>query len=244
MENLDYIDNYFNGEKTAIKEKEFENRLLNDASFAEEVAFYIAANKAIKEELQNDKKETFRELYQEQKLLKKKTAPVRIIWRLVAAASVAAIVIVATWLMTNNETAQQYANKYIDEHMKTLGVTMSAAQDSMQHALSIYNQGKLQEALKLFEEIAKNNDNNSEAKKYAGIACLRMEKYEAALQYFGKLSLQTGLYSNPGKLYEVITLMKRNKTGDNVEARKLMQQIIDNNLEGKEQAAKWLKKIK
>ena len=50
MENTEYIDDYFKSSPTDQQKQEFEQRIINDMSFAEDVAFYISANGVIQEQ--------------------------------------------------------------------------------------------------------------------------------------------------------------------------------------------------
>ncbi|MEP6712665.1 MAG: hypothetical protein ABJA37_09630 [Ferruginibacter sp.] len=243
MDNLIYIDTYFNKEKTTQDKEEFESRVLNDAAFAEEVAFYLSANNIIIEQVQAKKKEKFREIYQQQKVISINERPVKKLWKLLAAASVATLLgIAAWWMIAKNDNPRQYAEQYIERNMQTLGVNMGSGTDSLQAALGLFNEGKLTKALVQFQSIIKNDPGNSNAKKYAGITSLRLQNYDEALQYFRELG-NIALYSNPGKFYEAITLVKRNKPGDTILAKQVLQQIIDDDLEGKNEALQLLKKI-
>ena len=56
------------------------------------------------------------------------------------------------------------------------------------------------------------------------------------------LADQRRLYDNPGEFYQALTLMKRNIPGDHQKAKFLLQDVVDKNLSGKEEAQKWLKK--
>ena len=78
-------------------------------------------------------------------------------------------------------------------------------------------------------------------KKYLGIVYLRLGNYQKALFYFHQFESDT-LYSNPSVFYQALTLLKRNLPGDKEKARELLQQVRDNDLEGKEFAQKWLDK--
>lgn len=248
MDNLIYIDDFFAGEKTGEKKQDFENRILNDKNFAEEVAFYLSASSAIKEEMLQEKKERFREIYQQKNIQPAKytatTKPMQKIWRMLAAACIVGLVALGGWWMfSKNETPQQYAAQYIQQNMENIGVSMGNGQDSMQVAIGFFKAGKLNEALTYFESVVKQDSTNNTAKKYAGIAFLRLEKYEQALQHFHALASDTALYSNPGKFYEAITLLKRNQLGDEQKAKKLLQQVVEKALDGKEDALVLLKKI-
>ena len=114
------------------------------------------------------------------------------------------------------------------------------AQDSMQVALKLYNEEKLTEALHEFQKIIESNPSNYLAIKNAGIVSLRLQHYDKALEYFKQLESHK-LFSNPALLYQAVTLMKRDHAGDAEAAKKLLQQVIDKDLEGKEEAKEWLK---
>ena len=244
MSNLDYIDDYFKNLPAENEKQQFEQRILNDNSFAEEVAFYLSSNGIIKDELHQEKKQRFREIYQQQKDESTKRTPVRMLWKYAAAASVAAIIIIVSLLLFNkNPSAEQMADNYIKTDLQTMSVTMGNQQDNIQTGLNLFNTGKLPEALKQFENIVQNDSSNIDAKKYAGIVSLRLEKYDQALQYFRQLAENISLYSNPGKFYQALTLLKRNKPGDEVLAKQLLQEIKDKKLEGEKIAAEWLKKL-
>ncbi len=45
MEYFEYIQQFFDGELSDTQKKEFENKILMDDKFAEEVAFYIKSKK-------------------------------------------------------------------------------------------------------------------------------------------------------------------------------------------------------
>lgn len=242
MENIDYIERYFKGENDDAQKQEFENKILHDPSFAEDVSFYISATGAIQQQLSEEKKQRFKEMYKQQKVISIQQ-PVKQMWRYMAAASVVIAVSLLSWFYFATTTSpQQLADKYIQQNFTTLGVTMGS-QDSLQNALSLYNSGKLPDALVIFERLANQDASNDNAKKYAGIVSLRLNNYDKALQYFTMLEEQPSLYSNPGKFYKAITLLKRNKNGDKEAAKNLLQQVADKDLEGKEAAQQWLSKM-
>ncbi len=239
MENLEFIENYFRGTNDDAQKKLFEKMIIEDPSFAEEVAFYISANGMMQQQVREEKKQRFREIYNDEKVISIKQ-PVRNVWRYMAAASVIIAVVLVAWLFTGNRNSpQQLANDYIQQNFKTASVTMGNA-DSIQLGLKLFNSDKLTEALAIFETLLKSNPKNSEAKKYAGIISLRLNNYDKALEYFTMLESDTGLYSNPGKFYKAITLLRRNKDGDKDAAKLLLERVRDENLEGRNEAMQWL----
>ncbi|CAN5570633.1 hypothetical protein BH11BAC3_BH11BAC3_32980 [soil metagenome] len=244
MDNMEYIDDYFSGDRSESQTQSFEKRIIEEPAFAMDVAFYVSAKNAIAQQMQEDKKQRFQEIYQQHKKvvpIKKYRQPFE--WRYMAAACTIAVVMLLAWFVFRGKTTPaNLADQYIQENWKTMSVTMSAKQDSMQAALALYNTGNFNQSLESFESILKNDSTNVSAKKYAGIVSLRSLQYDKALQYFTSLA-NTTLYSNEGKLYMAVTLMKRSRPEDIEAAKKLLVDIRDNDLEGKEQAVKWLKKI-
>ena len=102
---------------------------------------------------------------------------------------------------------------------------------------------KFSEALAQFESIVLNDSSVFTAEEYAGITALRLKEYDKALFWFEKLENHKGLYSNPALIYEALTMMNRNLPGDAAKVKQLLQKIISDDLEGKEFAQEWLKKM-
>ncbi len=242
MDNTEYIETYFKSKNSDADKQAFEKKILEDAEFAEEVAFYISANGLIQQQIFDQKKERFRNLYEQGKVIQIKQ-PVRNMWKYLAAASVIFAVILVTWFLPGGKNStKQLADAYVEQNFKTLGVTMGS-QDSIQAGLNLFNSNKLNEALSMFEIISKNNPENSTAKKYTGIVSLRLKNYDKALAYFSMIEADKNLYSNPGKFYKAITLLERNNNGDKEAAKLLLEEVRDQNLEGKNEAEEWLKKF-
>jgi tetratricopeptide (TPR) repeat protein len=249
MDNTEYIESYFTNKFPAEQAMEFEKRIESDPAFAEEVVFYLSALTASKELAQTEKKEHFRKLYQDNS--KEEQIPVRKIYAptqirklvyYISAAAVIVGIIYGTYTFTNTVPPQQLASQYEKEYLQNLGVTMSSKTDSIQDGISLYNNGKYEEALTHFEKIIRSDTSSSDALKYAGCSALQLKQYDLALTCFKKLEAQN-LYSNPGALLEALTLMLRNHPGDIVTVKQLLQKIVSNNLDGKETAQDWLKKL-
>ena len=247
MEHMEYIDDYFKGSNTQAQKQEFERRIVEDASFAEDVAFYVSTHQVAQQQSVAEKKQRFRELYNEQRETPVVQLPVRKFSRFAMAASITGVLLtlsVVFFFRNNSSSSQQLADTYATEHWKKLGVLMDTDHDSLQQGLKLYNEGKFAESAVIFESILKTDSSNDYAKKYLGIAFFSVGNYEKALQYFSLLAANTSLQSNPGVLYEAITLLKRNKPGDKEAAKDLLQQIVKDDLEGKREAKEWLKNWK
>jgi tetratricopeptide (TPR) repeat protein len=243
--NLEYIDNYFGGNLGPDETKQFDQRIVEDRDFAEEVAFYLSAKQASTEEVTGQKKEWFRQLADQHASfpIRKRITFVRKLWTYAAVAAVIICIFFAWYLTSIKPTLpQQMAKEYIEKNLRTLPVTMGTEKDSIQDGLRLYNGNQLDSSLKLFENIIQRDSSNFSVKNYAGIVYLRLENYDKALAYFQDLEKYTSLYSNPATFYHALTLMKRNQPGDKQTARQLLQQVVQNDLEGKETAKQWLKK--
>lgn len=247
MENYpDYIEAYFSGALSPEQRNEFEKRIEMDKNFAEEVAFYLSAKQVLKEEVNREKKEWFRQLADQGTALSydKKPAQVRNMWvyRVAAAAAVISVIFLSWYLFLQKPASPtQMADKYIKDSFQTLGVKMSTRKDSLQIGVQLYNKGQFDSAAEILESVAQRDSLNTKARTNAGIAYLRLGNYDKALANFVELE-KTSLYSNPGVFYQALTLLKRNHSGDKRRARELLQKVVDNDLDKKEIAQQWLDK--
>ncbi|MEP7375754.1 MAG: hypothetical protein ABI675_20325 [Chitinophagaceae bacterium] len=245
METLEFIEAFFDGNLPQDKKNEFEKRIIADSSFAEEVAFYLSAKQTADDKMRNER-EKFRTLYSQYKSNTTSNPPVGLVRRLVpwvAAVAVLAGIILGGYLLflRSSESPQQLAGTYLKEQLRTLSVTMSSTEDSLQKGKRLYNEGKFMEALEQFKKIITTDTTSFTAKKLVGLVYLRMNQYDNALDYFKQLE-HYSLYSNPSLFYQAITLLKRGQPGDESKARHLLQLVAENDLEGKKEAEEWLKK--
>ena len=242
MNSLEYIEDYFKGSLTTAEKEEFEKRIVADPSFAQEVAFYIDTQSLLKAELASVKKDRFKDLYQQNKPLITRPAPVRQLARYAVAAAVL-VALVASWLIFSRPSGpDKLADRYISQQLQNLPVKMSSVQDSLQTAIALYNQDHLTQSLLLFQQLLQRDSARAQAKTYAGIVCLRLQEYDQALEYFQQLEADTTLYSNPALFYQSLTLMKRNHPGDSQKARHLLQLVVDRDLDKKDDAQQLLLK--
>ena len=243
MNNLEYIDDYFNHPNTAEQKQQFEQRIIRDISFAEEVAFYISTHDVIKDQLKIQKKQRFRELYEQQKAALPRKQPVKQMWKYAIAACTVAVIAMSRLLFSSGPSLKQLADDYMQQNWETLDITMSAESDSLQAGLALFNAGKPAPALLQFETVLEKDSTNFMAKRYAGIAALRLSQYDKALSYFSALASDTTLHSNPGRFYQAIALLKRGGPADADAAKKLLQEVAASDLEGSKEAKQWLTKL-
>jgi tetratricopeptide (TPR) repeat protein len=238
MDDYNYIDNYFKGMLPPEEMKRFDQKIQEDPAFAENIAFYCSTMQEIKNQVAENKKQRFREMYDKANL-PARPGLVRRFWPYLAAAAVIGVVFLV--LMFTKPAPAEMADQYVRQHFQNLPVTMSNREDEMKKGLQLYNENKLPAALQQFENIIQSDTADFTAKKNAGIVCLRMEQYDKALEYFRQIAAKPGYYSNPGLFYQAITLLKRNHPADTKTAENLLREVVEKDLEGSKIAGKWLK---
>jgi len=239
MDSLEYIDNFYQGHRLPEETALFEKRMSEDSGFTEQVAFFLSARQAAKEESADESRNRFREVYLKSKHTPQ-AKPIRKLWYYTAAAAVVATIVFGIFRFNNTASPQQLATRYMVDSLQNLGVKMSGEADQMQIALDNYNQKKYAEALKGFESILSSRPADFPAGIDAGLAALQLEQYDKAVHYFSLWQSDTR-FSNPALFYHALTLMKRNKTGDQEAAKKMLQQVVDENLDGEHIAREWLR---
>jgi len=244
LDNLEYIEAFFTEGLSAERKKEFEQRIASDPVFAEEVAFYLSLKQVASEE-RNEEREKFKHLYKRGQpgnhTVKHEPALLRRLWPWAAAAAVLVGIFFGWLTLFQPVSPARMADRYITKNFQNLPIEMDTKLDSLQAALNLYNNGKPEQALKQLESLALTDSSSADAKKYAGIVSLQLGQYEKAINYFSQLSSHA-LHVNPGKFFHAVTLMKRDQPGDNETAKQLLQQVVENDLVGKKDAEKWLKK--
>jgi len=239
MDSLEYIDNYYQGPRSPEETRQFEQRILEDAVFAQELALYLSSMQAVRD-LGNEKKENrFRELYDQTRTVG--AGKIRKLWPMIAAAAVLIAIVAAIWMFPRTGDRKQLADEYINREFTTLDVTMGK-QDSMQVAVALYNEQRFSAALLQFESILRSDTSNTMALENAGKTAIRLRAYDKALTYFRRLENKPHLYANYGLFYQALTLMRRNLPGDDVQAKRMLQEIVGKDLDGKADAQQWLNK--
>jgi tetratricopeptide (TPR) repeat protein len=238
---LEKIDKYFNNELSLSERQDFENQLVDNNELKENISFYLNTRNAAKQLADDKRRVEFEELRQKLSQKSGNSGKIKpIVWLSGLAASV--VLMVGFWWFSRmpNTELDVIADAYVQEHFQNLPVKMDATVDSLQIGLRLFNEQKLLQAQSIFESILKQKNNDNEALKYAGITALRLENYDKAIQYFKDLASQRELFANPGKFYQALALLQESPANKE-EAEILLREVIEQNLEGKEEALKMLK---
>lgn len=235
---LDYIDSYFTGQLAEAEKRQFEDRCVQDQTFAEEVAFYIQTRQLLKEELLQAKRTAWAPNGPKRQL-----ARIRTFYLGAAAAAAAVLIFIALYLVIRPAGPSQLAASYLHAHYDQLSQTLDGTRDSLALGITAYNNRSYSQAQDLFTALAHNHPGNTDALLYSGLVYLRQKDYDRALRQFDTLAHIPSLYSNPGPFLKAVTLLQRNAAGDRETARQLLQEVVSHGLDGSHEAAAWLKKF-
>ena len=237
---MERVDDFFEKRLSGKEKEQFESDLKSDPELRQSVALFLASKQAAADEAQSQLLSTrHREWVLSQRAFSPR--PALQVWVAAAAVLILAIGLVWYQFFNQNYDLKHLSAAYSEENFTTLNMTMGGSEDSLKRATEFFNKGAYQKAGSICESILKNDPKNAQAKKIAGIVSLKLLDYDKAITYFHELGQQEYLQDNPGKFYEAIALIQRDLPLDKKKAESLLQEVITGNLEGKEQAEKWLK---
>ncbi len=222
---LEYIEAYFQQTLSEDEQRRFEEQCRTDEQFAQEVAFYVTARQATRNALLQQKEQQWKQEVpgnHEGKVIPMRK-PVFRAWMWYAAAA-CVILFIAGTLFFQPHRPERLAGKYLQDHYSELSLLM-APTDSMQMGRDAYNQHDYQKAASIFADISKRDSANFDAVKYTGLSYLQLQEYDSALQKFNELAANKDLRYNSGNLLKAITLLQRNRQGDEEQAKQLLETI-------------------
>jgi tetratricopeptide (TPR) repeat protein len=237
-----HVEAYFKRELSDAEMKQFEERCVQDEAFAKQVALYISTEEGIRQRLLDEKKQQWRAISKGEGNATATPIKKMSIRKWVVYAAAACVLVAVSLIVTSrSDTPQQLADKYVAAHFTFLSQEMGASQNTLQQGIAAYNNKEYDRALQLFQQVYQSNPANSKAKKNIGLVYLATKQYEQALQEFEALANTPGLYENPGLFLMAVTLLERNKEGDEARAKALLQQAVAQGTAGSKEAAEWLK---
>ena len=109
---LEYIDDFFKGELDAEQLELFEKRILEDADFADELAFYLSSVYTLRQGISREKKEHFRTLLNKESKPELKTVR---LWPYMSAAAAIVLILLSIYFFYPNRSPNEIAQSYIDK---------------------------------------------------------------------------------------------------------------------------------
>ncbi|WP_158858278.1 tetratricopeptide repeat protein [Lunatibacter salilacus] len=250
IDTIEYIEKYFRGNLSDEEKAQFERKCEVDPAFAEEVGLYISVRDNIRKGLHAEKKRQFDGMYKERSSKNKgatdlvKSRPFLKNIRTYITLTAACLLLLLGWMVFFTESSpKQLASTYIENNLQMLSVPMDASQDSLQLGIGAFNQQDYVSAEKIFRSLANQDKLAPEAIKNLGILYLVTDEYDKAIREFEVLSEFTNLRANPGAFYKAVTLMKRDESGDAEKAKEILEDVINKNLPGSKEAAKWINEL-
>jgi len=243
---MHYIDDFFQGKLSGEEVKMFEEKIVRDPEFAEEVSFYLSSKQSARDLVDEEKKKRFKALYGSSNGFHKPNVEGKVIrFKYALRVAMIAAVFTAVYLTVfrpDGSSPNNLANNYLKENYKDIPVKMGRG-DERQRASDLYNSGNYKASLSAFEDIIKKDTTSFYAMEYAGLSALQLADFDMAVHYFKLLENYPGLLSSRGVFLQALTFMKRSQKGDKEEAEQLLKRVVAENLDGKETAEKWLKKF-
>ncbi|CCH54352.1 hypothetical protein BN8_03514 [Fibrisoma limi BUZ 3] len=261
MDDFAIIESYVNGQLSPTEKAAFDDALRSDQALADALAFYLLTKQVAQQEAREQRRAEFEALrHQLPDTAFVEETPVRPLWgstsgRWIAAAASIVLLLGLGWYFVRSSTglgdqtevAENTAlnaqiDQYIEANFTTLSPSMSGEADSLQTGVEYFNTGRLADAGRVFDGILQRQPDNDTALKYAGIVSLRLGNYDQAITQFRRLS-QLDLIKNPGLFYEALAYLKRGQPMDKSQAEKLLDEVINKNLDGKQEAEELTKAI-
>ena len=246
---LEVIENYLTGQLPPDERVRFEATLRTDPAVADALAFYLLTKQVARDQAREQRRA-------ELDALRYQNAPTRLLWsapmRWAAAASVVVLLGLGWVFFRPTDSAvmaSRLTDQYISAHFEQLPTMMeggssgSATVDSIKTGVDLFNKGQLNQANALFQNMLMRQPDNDSALQYAGITALRQENYDRAIILFHRLSQNTDLVGNPGLFYESLAHLKRGQPLDKEQAKKLLGQVIKENLVGQAEAEALLNQL-
>lgn len=236
----EHIEDYFEDRLDAEAKRSFEEKCIDDESFAKEVAFYLTQRRLFREELLRQKRADWTSGGTKIQY----PAPARRLiprrWIAYAAAA-CTLLAIALYLNEQHPGPRRLAENYTEKKYSLLSQTMDGSTDSLQQGIAAYNHKDYDKALAIFETLYRSHPGNKDALLYSGIVYLRTKNYDKALGRFQELADTRNLMSNPGTFLEAVTLLQRDAAGDRKIAKDLLNKVVQQQLDGRDEAMAWLK---
>ncbi len=251
LETLETIENYLNGQLSTNERAQFESALRTNPAVADALAFYVMTKEAARRQAREQRIAEIKALRQTS--VSPWSAPMR--W---AAAASVVLLLGLGWFFFQNgggsfgntsgvvaANATQRVDRYIAAEYDQLTLRMggSGPVDSLTQGVGLYNGGQFAQAEAVFQNVLTQQPNNDRALKFAGLTALRQAKYDQAIERFSRLSQRTDLLDTSGPFLEALARIKRNQPVDKEQAKKLLERVIRENLDGKAEAEQLLNEL-
>ncbi|WP_234735777.1 RNA polymerase sigma factor [Tellurirhabdus bombi] len=233
------IDDYFADHLSVAERARLETRLQADPILAEKAAFYVQVRQIARSEARARR---LAELDELRPRSRKRQLPIGIY-----ASAIACLFLLASlgqWLsLRKTTTAEALANQFIEQHFDKLSNTLAVQSDSIQTGIRFFSAGKFTEAERIFSNLLEQAPDDENLLKLGGLVSLRAGNHAQAIACFDRLGQRSDSFANQEIFYEAITYLKQGQPNTKNTAKELLQRVIQENLEGKDEAERLLRKL-
>ncbi|XOV69096.1 MAG: hypothetical protein ACFHU9_07900 [Fluviicola sp.] len=199
-EHIAVFSSYLNGEMSASEKIVFEKQLGEDPVFRQSFEDFKQFENAIRD---SETLETYDQvrLWEKEQQRKKNPAKIRRLW--VAAASIAAVLIVAMFIWRPDTQPAQ--NELVSEYFQPYDnvITVRGKKEVLDKALLAYDRENYQEALQLFEEYP----DDSVAVFYAAESLMALKKYDASIAKFDQVLSHNNVFREVAMYHKALALL-------------------------------------
>lgn len=155
------------------------------------------------------------------------------------AATLAIVFFAWNFLQPGKLTTDELYAKYHKTEEISL-TQMGSSSSDLTKAESLFNSGKYQEAIVIFEEHLKNVPSDFQVLLYKGIAHMEIDEFVKAKKAFKKVSKSDTLFNVEGDWYEALNMLKQGKTKA---SKKALRDIINSESKRKSDAQNILDQL-
>lgn len=225
------IIKYFSRQLDAEEQKIFDQLMLDDTDFKNQVNFEKSTQEAIK---RNERADLKRFLQGVDIPKQNKTFQ----WIAIAASFIGIVLIsiFSIYYYSSTDSSNLYT-EYFQPYPNEVAPLVRGENDdsSISEAFNAYELENYELSAKLFENI-----NEDYSLLYAGISNLELNQNQKAIDQLKTLSLQNGKYQDAAEWYLALAYLKNNETE---KAKELLNSIVQNHQQFSEQASELLERL-
>lgn len=213
------FENYVSGSLTEKEETDFEKKLQNDSTFKNDFIAYKKVYLFLKHKFENEEKRNqFKrnlEVISNKCVSTSKRKKTNILYY-GAVASV--LLLIGMFLFKNNTPNYNDFVKY-----NTIDLVVRSNHNHLfLKAEKAYNHKKFNEAVLYFDEILKQDSNNTEICLHKGFSLIELDKFKKAEQVLAPISKGTSIYKSKATWYLALNSLKQKKYTDCIQYLKLI----------------------
>lgn len=244
MKKIMIIEKYLEGKLDQAEKLEFDEMLVSDKNFTEEIKLHKEINEAIS----NDELHLFREkvstvVRDNNKKTLILTAFSRKLIKYPVAASILLLIAFSLWQILSLNSPQELFSKYYLPYQPDISTrSENTLNDKIQLSCLLYQEGDYAKSFDLLQSFILKNPNNQTASFYLSLNAVELAKYDLAIAGFKNIENDvTTPFALHARWYLALTYLKMN---NKIEAGKYLTLLMKDENYYSEKAGKILKSLK